>query len=136
MRWAYAGLADVTMGVHFLFLAYLVTGGFVAWRWRRTIWGHLAAAAWALISITVGVTCPLTVIQDWARHGAGEPGLPGGFVAHYLTGVVYPRAAIPAIQAGVAVVIAVSWLGLYLRARRRSRPAVSDSFKTPPTARP
>lgn len=123
------------MGAHFLFLAYLVAGGFVAWRWPRTIWGHLAAAAWALVSITAGVTCPLTVIENRARHGAGEPALPGGFIDHYLTGVVYPRAAIPGIQAAVAVVIGVSWLGLYLRTRHRTRPPASDSFKTPPTAR-
>lgn len=136
MRWVYAGLAEVTMGVHFLFLAYLSLGGFVAWRWRWTIWGHLGVAAWGLLSITVGMVCPLTVIEDWARHGAGEPALPGGFIDHYLTGVVYPRAYVPVIQAGVAVLIAVSWLGFYLRGRRRARARASDSFKTPPAARP
>jgi hypothetical protein len=113
------------MTAHFLFLGYLTAGGFLAWRWRHTIWAHLAVAAWGLISITVGVVCPLTVLEDWARRRAGEPGLTGGFIDHYLTGVIYPRRYTLLVQALVAACVAASWLGLYLRRRRRS-----DSFKT------
>src|SRR5256885_1170792 len=37
-------VAEGTMTVHFLVLAFLVVGGFVAWRWRWGVWPHLALA--------------------------------------------------------------------------------------------
>lgn len=133
MRPVYAALASLTMSVHFLFLAYLTAGGFLAWRWRRTIWAHLAVVGWGIVSVTVGVTCPLTVLEDWARRRAGEPGLTTGFVDHYLTGVVYPRRDTVLVQAFVAVCVLVSWAGWYARGRTRHRTRFrtpSDSFKT------
>jgi len=129
MRWVYTSLASVTMAVHFLFLVYLTLGGFLAWRRPRALWPHLAVVAWGVVSITIGVTCPLTVIEDWARRRAGGPGLTTGFIDHYLTGVIYPRRYLALVQALVALCVAVSWAGLYLRTRR-----ASDSFKT--TGRP
>ena len=120
MRWAYGGLAAATMVAHFGFLAYLTVGGFLTWRWRRALWPHLAVVAWGAVSITVGVTCPLTVLEDWARRRAGEPGLTAGFVDTYLTGVVYPRRYVLVVQTLVALCIAISWAGLYVRTRRAS----------------
>lgn len=131
MRWAYASLGSVAMTVHFLFLVYLALGGFLAWRWRRTLWAHLAVAAWGILSVTVGLTCPLTVVEDWARRKAGGPGLTTGFIDQYLTGVIYPRQYLLLVQSLVALCVAVSWAGLYLRTRR-----ASDSFKTPDRTRP
>lgn len=125
MRGAYALLASLTMAAHFLFLGYLTLGGFLTWRWPRTLWAHLAVIGWGVVSITVGMTCPLTVIQDWARRKIGEPALPGGFIDHYLTGVLYPRRDETLVQALVACCVAASWIGLYARHRR-----TSDSFKT------
>jgi hypothetical protein len=80
-------------------------------------------AAWGLLSITVGVECPLTVVEDWARRNAGQQGLGRGFIDTYLGGLVYPQANLLAIQLLMAGIVAVSWLGLavlYLVKRRRS----------------
>ena len=124
MREVYALLASATMVVHFAFLAFLVAGGFLAWRCPKALWPHLAVAAWGLVSVTVGVTCPLTVLEDWARRRAGAPGLTAGFIDTYVTGVVYPRRYLLLVQTLVALSVAVSWAGLYVRNRRpiRSRP--------------
>lgn len=119
MRGAYALLASLTMAVHFAFLGYLALGGFLTWRWPRTLWTHLAVAGWGLVSITVGVTCPLTVLEAWARREAGEPALTGGFIDHYITGVWYPRRYETLVQALVACCVAASWIGLYARHRHR-----------------
>ena len=109
-------LAEATMVVHFGFLAYLVSGGFLGWRWPRTFWLHVAAAGWGLASIFAGLPCPLTAIEDWAREQAGQSGLPpGGFIDYYIEGVIYPQRAADLIPWLVATVIAVSWLGLILR---------------------
>jgi len=37
----YRLLADATVVVHLLFVTYVVIGGFLAWRWRRTIVAHV-----------------------------------------------------------------------------------------------
>ncbi|WP_137725876.1 DUF2784 domain-containing protein [Prescottella subtropica] len=108
----YRLLVDVTVLVHLLFIGYVVAGGFLAWRWRRTIWLHVAAAAWAAGIVAAGFDCPLTYLENWARARGGEPPLPSdGFIAHYLTGVVYPADATTLVQVLVAVCVLVSWIG-------------------------
>ncbi|WP_336209191.1 DUF2784 domain-containing protein [Nonomuraea sp. LPB2021202275-12-8] len=112
----YRLLADAAMVAHFVFLAYLALGGFVAWRWRRTIWLHLAVVGWGLLSVFVGVECPLTVLEDWARRGADMRGLPAsGFIDHYIEGVVYPDQYTNLARLAVAVAVLFSYVGYVLR---------------------
>ena len=109
-------LADATMVVHFAFLAYVVAGGFLAWRWPRAIWPHLLAAGWGLSTLVFSLHCPLTWLEDWARRRAGGSGLSHGFIDTYLTGIVYPVRYTGLLQVLAAVVVAVSWVGALLRA--------------------
>ncbi|NJP97310.1 DUF2784 domain-containing protein [Nonomuraea sp. FMUSA5-5] len=112
----YRLLADAVMVAHFAFLAYLAVGGFLAWRWRRTIWAHLAVAAWGLVSVVTGVECPLTLAEDWARRRAGLEGLPAsGFIDHYIEGVIYPEEYTNLARLGVAVLVLFSYVGYVLR---------------------
>ena len=104
------------MVVHFTFLVYMAVGGFVAWRWRRTIWAHLAVAAWGVLSILTGVECPLTLVEDWARRHAGQEALPAsGFIDHYIEGVIYPEQYTNLARLGVAVLVLFSYAGYVLR---------------------
>ncbi|WP_219420084.1 DUF2784 domain-containing protein [Pseudonocardia nigra] len=116
----YQLLADAVMLVHFGFLAYVALGGFLAWRRPWAIVPHAAAAAWGLVSATIGIECPLTAWEDAARQQAGERGLPRGFIDTYLTGVVYPADRLLEAQLLVAALVVVSWVGFALRARRRA----------------
>lgn len=119
----YRLLADATAGVHFLFIAYLVVGGFLAWRWRWTIWTHIAAVAWGFGTVLFGFECPLTHLETWARERAGEAGLPStGFIDYYITGVLYPRSALDLVRVLVVVVVTVSWVGLVWIRKQRYRP--------------
>ncbi|SDI08919.1 DUF2784 domain-containing protein [Nonomuraea jiangxiensis] len=112
----YRLLADAAMVVHFTFLLYLAVGGFVAWRWRRAIWAHLPVVGWGVLSIVTGVECPLTLAEDWARRTAGLEGLPaGGFIDHYIEGVIYPEEYTNLARLGVAVLILFSYVGYVLR---------------------
>jgi Protein of Unknown function (DUF2784) len=117
----YQVLATTTMVVHFAFLAYVVAGGFLAWRWPRSIWLHLVAAGWGFSTVLFGIVCPLTYVENWGREKAGEQGLPSGFIDTYLEGVIYPQrfAGLMQLLAGVAVV--TSWLGYAILRGRRSR---------------
>ena len=72
---AYRLLADVTMVVHFVFLAYVVAGGFLAWRWPQAIWPHLLAVGWGLSTLVFHLHCPLTWLEDWSRRQRADPRL-------------------------------------------------------------
>jgi len=117
---AYRWLADVVMLAHFGFIAYVALGGFLAW-WRPLlIVPHASAALWGALSVTAGLTCPLTTWEDWARGRAGEQGLTRGFIDTYLTGVVYPERYLVVTQLLVAALVAFSWVGLAVLRRRRT----------------
>jgi hypothetical protein len=79
---------------------------------------HAAAVTWGLVSVLVGVECPLTAWEDRFRRLAGEQGLARGFIDTYLTGVIYPREHLLTIQLAIAGLVAVSWIGVALRRRR------------------
>src|SRR5262245_15656582 len=104
-------LAQATMVVHFAVLIYIVTGGFLAWRWPRAIWPHLLLATWGFSTITVGFNCPLTYVENWARLRAGEQGLHTGFIDTYIEGVVYPDRYTGLIQFLAGTLVVVSWAG-------------------------
>jgi hypothetical protein len=122
----YRALAEVTMIVHFAFLAYVIAGGLLAWRWPVLIWPHLVLAGWGLSTLVFHQDCPLSRLENWARLRAGEPRLKQhGFIETYLTGVIYPARYLWLVQLLAAAVIVVSWAGsLHRRRRHPGRPAL------------
>lgn len=83
-------LADVLVGVHLLFVVFVMAGGFLLSRWPRLMWLHLPAAAWgAMIEFTGGL-CPLTPLENHLRALGGGPTYGGDFVEQYLLPVLYP----------------------------------------------
>jgi len=103
---AYRALADILVILHLGFVAFVILGGLLALRWPRVAWVHVPAAAWgALIELT-GWICPLTPWEQTLRRLGGEAGYSGGFVAHYLLGVLYPAGLTPSMQTllGLSVV--------------------------------
>ena len=126
-------LGTVILASHFCFLAYVVLGGFLAWRWPRAFWPHLAAAAWGLAVVGIPLTCPLTSAENWARRHAGEATLTKGFIDRYIEGVLYPERYTRLLQVLVAVVVLGSWLGAYLSKRRRDTARKSEESSDPAT---
>ena len=83
-------LADALVVVHFAFTAFVVFGGFLAWRRRWIVWLHLPALAWGCWIELSHAICPLTPLENHWRQLAGEAGYREGFLAHYLVRVLYP----------------------------------------------
>jgi hypothetical protein len=85
-RW----LADLVVGLHLLFVAFVVLGGLLALRWPRAAWIHLPAALWGAVVEYAGWICPLTPLEQWLRLRSGQAGYSGGFIDHYLLPILYP----------------------------------------------
>ena len=122
MNVVWRALADVVVGLHYAFLLYLVVGGFLAARWPRTVWLHLAAAVWGTLIVTTRVPCPLTAAQNFLREQGGLRALHGGFISGYVKGTIYPARFETLTQAAVATVVVASWVFLvHHRATSRVR---------------
>ena len=64
----YRLLADAVMLIHFGFLAFVALGGFLAGRYRWVLVPHVAAVSWAVLTVTVGLECPLTSWENTLRR--------------------------------------------------------------------
>ncbi len=125
----YKTLVTVILAAHFAFLAYVVFGGFLAWRWPRAFWPHLVAAAWGLAVVAIPLTCPLTYAESWARKRAGEAGVTRGFIDRYIECVLYPERYTHVLQVVVGLLVVGSWIGAY-RWRRRHRDTARKNEET------
>lgn len=122
----YRFAADALVVVHLGFIAFVLFGGLLLFRWPRVTWLHLPAAVWAVVLELFHLPCPLTPWEQQLRLAAGEAGYSGGFIPHYLLPLIYPAGLTPGIQLVLAgVVIAVNALvyGLWYRKRWTARGA-------------
>ena len=123
----YQRLADLVVVVHALFVLFVVVGGLLVLRRPRLAWVHVPAALWGVLIEFAGIICPLTPLEVSLRQRGGSAGYEGGFIAHYLEGVLYPADLTPRLQIwfgtfALAVNVAVYWrLIICWRRRRRDR---------------
>lgn len=121
----YRVLADLVLVVHFLFIAFVVAGGFAAVRRPRLAWAHIPCFVWGALIEFAGWICPLTPLENDLRVASGQAGYSGGFIEHYLLPVIYPGALTREIQIwlGLSVLAlnAVAYAWLLRRLRRRAR---------------
>lgn len=114
-------LADGMVAVHFAALIYIGLGGFLAWRWPKSIFVHVFFAAWGVAINTVpGLPCPLTTAEDYFRHQQGLSSLPGGFNEYYIYDDLIPRSLLPLVAAIAILSLVVSYVGAFMLWRRRA----------------
>lgn len=116
----YPLLADLVVLVHLAWVAYLLAGLLLAWRWPWTAVVHLAGLILALILNLGGWYCPLTDLEEWlvTAGGARAGGGAGSFLARLVAPVLYPAVAEAYLRAA-AVAWAVLNLAGYLWLGRR-----------------
>ncbi|MEZ5564000.1 MAG: DUF2784 domain-containing protein [Gammaproteobacteria bacterium] len=95
-------LADLTLVLHALFVAFVVfglvltvVGIFRGWRWvRRPVfrYAHLLAIGIVVVQAWLGIECPLTTLEGALRLRAGEAGYDTSFVQYWLYRLLYYRA--------------------------------------------
>jgi multisubunit Na+/H+ antiporter MnhB subunit len=128
--------ADAILVVHAAFVAFVVLGlvaiviGLLRRRrWVRNRWfrlAHLAAIVFVVLQAWMGRMCPLTAWENELRWRAGQEGYEGGFIAHWLGGLLFfdapPWVFTLCYTAFGGLVVAVWIIGPPTwRSRRRSR---------------
>ena len=119
----YRILADVVVGIHALFVAFVMLGGLLALRrpWVAAL--HLPAAVWGALIELRGWICPLTPLEKSLRAAAGEAGYQGGFIEHYLLPVLYPAGLTRNVQLVLGAAVIVVNVAIYAGVLRRARAA-------------
>jgi hypothetical protein len=83
-------LATVVVGIHLLYLVFVVAGGFLALRDLRWLAVHVAAVVWGAVGTLTAAPCPITALEKWLITLSGETPYDGAFISHYLVGTLYP----------------------------------------------
>jgi len=111
--------ADVVLVIHLAFVAFVVFGGFLTWRWPLVALVQLPVALYGVIIEIAGFRCPLTPFEKWLRRRAGSAGYDGGFVEHYVVGVLYPGEFTGGVKVLLASVVVLANAMAYRGLRRR-----------------
>ena len=126
-------MADLIVAVHFAFIAFAIGGGLLVLRWRRLMFLHLPAVAWAVLVELMHWRCPLTRWENYFIERYGAEGYEGGFVDHYLIPIIYPDGLTPAIQVWIGLFVLAVNVTVYtiaiVRWRRRSNSVAREVFE-------
>jgi hypothetical protein len=117
----YQFLATMVLLLHLGFILFVVAGAAFVVRRRRLLPVHLAAVAWGIAIEVMGATCPLTALENRLRLLAGTAGYAGGFVDHYLVGLIYPSGLTRGMQWLLAAAVLAQNAVLYVRILRGAR---------------
>ena len=117
----FAVLAGGIVLFHLAFVAFVVGGALLTWRWPRLSWVHLAAVGWAAYIEFTGDVCPLTPLENALRARAGLEYYSGDFVARHLFPVLYPDGLTRETQVvfGLLVVLVNASIYGFIYAHRR-----------------
>jgi hypothetical protein len=115
----YRILADLVVGLHFVFVVFVVAGGLLVLRWPKLAYLHVPVAVYGAAIELVGWICPLTPLENSLRRQAGEGGYSTGFIEHYLLPVLYPSALTREIQLLLGVLVLGVNLAIYSYIFRR-----------------
>lgn len=114
-------LIDLVVLAHFGFILFVTTGGFLTWRYPAIGWFHVPLCLWGVAVSLFQWTCPLTTIERWLRQQLNGGMDEGGFVAHYLTPIIYPGDVGPSyfVTLGLALLglNIIAYVGLWYRTR-------------------
>ncbi len=113
-------LADLVLLIHAAFALFVALGGLLVLRRPRVAWIHVPCALYGAAIEFVGWVCPLTPFEQRLRRAAGQAGYSGGFLDHYLRGVLYP-AGWAHVHVALGAAVVVGNVALYALAMKRWR---------------
>jgi hypothetical protein len=96
--------ANLVLITHLAFVLFVVFGAVLTLRWPALLWFHAAAVLWGVLIELTGAICPLTPLEVHLRELGGEAGYQGGFIDHYIVGILYPSGLTRKLQIGLGFV--------------------------------
>lgn len=94
---------ELVVLIHFGFIVWVVSGGFLVIRWWWLGVVHLPALVWAVLLEWHGWVCPLTPLENALRTQRGMSVYDTGFIENYIIPVIYPESLTREIQLTLAV---------------------------------
>ena len=95
----YQARANAVLAIHVGFVFFVVgslmlilAGGCLKWQWIRNPWFrlvHVAAIGFVVLESWLGIFCPLTRLELWLRHLAGQTTYEGDFIAFWLRRMIF-----------------------------------------------
>jgi uncharacterized protein DUF2784 len=115
----YAALASLVLGLHLLFVLWVMFGALLTRRRPLLRWLHLSSLVWGVLVEILPWPCPLTPAENWLTSHAGIGSYQGGFLLYYLDALVYPDVP-PSLLTVCGVAVCLFNIGIYVvRFRRR-----------------
>jgi hypothetical protein len=111
----YAILAAAVLGIHLVWIAWLIFGWLVSRNRPVLRWLHFGSLIYGIVIEISPWPCPLTLLEQWLESRAGMAPYRGPFLVHYLDALVYPNVPETVL---VPIAVAVCAVNLYLHARR------------------
>lgn len=109
----YNSLADLVVILHFLFVLFVLLGGFlVVWK-SHMAWYHIPAVLWAACIEFFGWICPLTPLENLLREKGGIAGYNVGFIEHYIVPILYPASLTRQMQINLGIIVLSINIGIY-----------------------
>lgn len=116
-------LADLTLVIHAAYVLFVVGGQMaivvgwgLGWLWTRHLAFrllHLVAIGFVMLEAWLGVTCPLTVVENLLRAKAGAAAYEGSFIGHWLARLIFysaPEWVFTFFYTAFAALVLVTWL--------------------------
>lgn len=117
--------ADFLVVVHFGFVLFVGLGALLVWRHPRLAALHLPCALYGAAIELFGWICPLTPLEQRLRRIAGDGGYAGGFIEHYIGGLLYP-ANWDRIHIWLGLLVIAFNAAIYVAILRRRRGGPAD----------
>lgn len=113
-------LTLLTVVVHFLFILFVIFGGFLSYKSKLVRITHIGSVIWAVYAeISPGVICPLTTLENYFGNHAGLTTYRGDFITRYLIPIIYQENVpnnVQIILIGLVILINIIAYLIYFRA--------------------
>ena len=121
-------LADLIVFLHFLFVLFVVVGGFLAIRWSWVSWVHIPSVLWGVLIEYGGWICPLTPLENRFRAEQGSTTYESDFIAQYILPILYPEGLTRRDQLTLGTFALVLNIAIYAFIFLRHRRSVSKDI--------
>ena len=118
----YILLSDVVILLHLLWIILILFGFFVALKYYKIAFIHLAGLVFTLVLNLKGWYCPLTYLENYL-HGLYDPKLPyaGSFITNNLQKLIYLEVEEVYLRIGAIVWVGLNMAGYALLLLRRKK---------------